>query len=60
MLCGWNQTSVHGGSTACSQGKKEKKKLKGRDLTGFCPLPQQKPSDALSLFIKSMYASQDI
>jgi hypothetical protein len=57
MLCGWNQTSVHGGSTACSQGKKEKKKVKRQrpqDLLCFCLLPQQKPSDVPSLFIENI------
>jgi hypothetical protein len=36
------------------------KRQKPQGLLCFCPLPQQKPSDALSLFIKSIYASQDI
>jgi hypothetical protein len=38
------------GSAACPQGKKKKKQLKGKNLRSpFCPLPKQKPPDALSL-----------
>jgi hypothetical protein len=46
----------------CPQGKK-KKQLKAKTSSlRFCPLPEQKPPDALalSLFIESRYASQDI
>jgi hypothetical protein len=49
------------GSTACPQGK-EKKTVKRQkpQVSIFCPLSEQKPPDALSPFIESIYASQDI
>jgi hypothetical protein len=39
--------------------KKNSSKAKTSGLR-FCPLPEQKPPDALSPFIESIYASQDI
>jgi hypothetical protein len=47
-----------------SRKREEKKKTVKRQrphgLLHICPLPEQKPSNVLSLFIKSIYASQNI
>jgi hypothetical protein len=45
---------------ALRKKKKIVKRQRSHGLLRFCPLLQQKPSDALSLFIKSIYASQGI
>jgi hypothetical protein len=45
---------------ALRESKKTVKRQRPHGLFHFCLLPQQKPWDALSLFIKSIYASWDI
>jgi hypothetical protein len=51
-------------SLPSGKGKKKKEQLKGKNhrYPFFCPLPEQKPPDALSLSLFSLktYASQDI